>query len=92
MITKESTIQLRIDTKTKNQAKKTLNEIGLDLSSAIKLFLKNVVITESLPFEVRTRNGFTRAQEQEILKEAEWAMKYSKRYSSVKDLMKDLKK
>ena len=91
MTTKESTIQLRIDTKTKKRAQKTLDEIGLDLSSAIKLFLRNLVITESLPFELRTKNGFTLAQEQEINKEADWAVKHSKRYSSVKELMKDLK-
>jgi DNA-damage-inducible protein J len=90
MNTKDSTIQLRIDTKTKKQAQKTLDEIGLDFSSAIKLFLKNVIITESLPFEVRTKNGFTRAQEKKIIKETELALKNGKRYSSSKDLHKDL--
>jgi len=87
---KESTIQLRIDTKTKNQAKKTLDEIGLDLSSAIKLFLRNIIITESFPFEIRTKNGFTHAQEREMLKEAEEVIKHGKRYNSAEELTADL--
>lgn len=90
MKTKDSTIQLRIDAKTKKQAQKTLEEIGLDFSSAIKLFLKNVIITESLPFEIRTKNGFTRAKEAEMIKETEWAVKHGKRFNSVEELMKDL--
>lgn len=53
----DTTIQLRVDKKTKKEAKKTLDEIGLDFSSAIKLFLKSVIATESIPFEIRTKNG-----------------------------------
>jgi hypothetical protein len=50
----------------------------------------NVVIAQALPFEIRTENGFTVAQEKEILKEVEHAIKYSKRYSSIEELHKDL--
>ena len=85
-----ATIQLRIDSKTKKQAQKTLDDIGLDFSSAIKLFLKSVIATESIPFEIRTKNGFTLKQEQEIIKETDWAVKHGKRYSSAKELHKDL--
>jgi len=90
MKTGNSTIQLRIDNETKQKAQKTLEEIGLDFSSAIKLFLTNVIITQSIPFDIRTKNGFTHAQEKEMIKEARWAVKHAKRYSSVKELMKDL--
>lgn len=90
MKTNNTTIQLRLDKETKRKAQKTLEEIGLDFSSAIKLFLKNVIITQSIPFEIRTVNGFTIAQEKEMLKEAEHALKYGKRYSSIKELHKDL--
>ena len=39
----QDTIQIRIDSKTKNAAKKTLEGVGLDMSSAVKLFLTNVI-------------------------------------------------
>lgn len=90
MNTNDTTIQLRVDRKTKQQAKKTLDEIGLDFSSAIKLFLKSVITTESIPFDIRTKNGFTLKQEQEILKETEGVLKNGKRYSNAKELHKDL--
>jgi len=90
MKTNDTTIQLRIDNKTKKEAQKTLNEMGLDISSAIKLFLKNVVITKKIPFEVRTVNGFTPEYEAELLREEADALKNGKRFSSVEELMKDL--
>jgi DNA-damage-inducible protein J len=92
MKTSDTTIQLRVDKKTKKDAQKTLEQMGLDFSSAIKLFLKNVIITQSIPFEIRTENGFTPAQEKEMLEEAEYALKYGKRYSSIEELHEDLLK
>lgn len=90
MKTNDTTIQLRLDKRTKNKAKKALDEMGLDFSSAIKLFLNNVITTESIPFEIRTKNGFTKAQEQEIIRESKQALKHSKKYSSAEELHKDL--
>ena len=90
MKTAESTIQVRIDNKTKNASRKVLKELGLDMSSAVKMFLKNVVITQSIPFEVRTANGFTIAQEQEMIRETEEAKKSGKSYSDLDELFADL--
>lgn len=47
-----SHIQIRIDKKEKEEARRVLEELGLDMSSAIKLFLKQVVIQKGLPFDV----------------------------------------
>jgi DNA-damage-inducible protein J len=88
----QSHIQIRIDEKTKKQAKKTLEELGLDVSSAVKLFLRNVIITESIPFDIKTKNGFTRQQETQMLKEADEALKKGKRYRSYKKMLKDIAK
>ena len=85
-----TTIQIRIDSKTKKEAKKLFESFGLDISSATKMFIKQSLNTKSIPFEVRTENGFTRAQEEEILKEVEWAKKHGKRFQSVEAMMKSL--
>ena len=63
------TINVRTDAKLKRDAAKVLNEMGLDLSRAIKMFLHQVVITESVPFPVRTVNGFTIEEEMRLKKE-----------------------
>lgn len=68
-----STIQIRIDPKTKKEAQKVLNKVGLDMSSAIKVYLTQVVITQGVPFPLLTENGLTLQQEKEILKASEEA-------------------
>lgn len=85
-----TTLQLRIDAATKAKAQKVLEKIGLDLSSGIKLFLNQVIITNSLNFTPRTVNGFTPHREKEILKEAAWAKKHGKRYYSSKEMLDDI--
>jgi len=70
----ESKLNVRLDKETKEKAQKTLNELGLDLSSGVKLFLKSVVATQSIPFEIRTKNGYTRDQEMRIVRETEEAL------------------
>ena len=62
------TIQIRIDEKTKHDARNILEKLGLDLSTAIKIFLKQVKVRKGLPFQVLTENGLTLAEEAQILK------------------------
>ena len=85
-----ATVQLRIDAATKSKAQKVLKELGLDLSSAVKLFLTQVVYSSSIPFRIRTENGFTPAQERRIIKETEWAKKYGKKFTSARAMIDDM--
>jgi DNA-damage-inducible protein J len=62
-----SNIQLRIDEETKRTLTKILDELGLDMSSAIKVYLKQIIATKGIPFPLVTRNGMTPEQEQDIL-------------------------
>lgn len=68
-----STIQVRIDEKTKKSAKKILDKLGLDFSSAIKIYMHQIVTTEGIPFKILTENGLTRDQELTLLKSIEEA-------------------
>jgi DNA-damage-inducible protein J len=86
----QETIQIRIDAKTKREARKTLEGLGLDMSSAVKLFLVNVINRQGIPLELLTENGFTLAQEQALITETEVAKKSAKRFATVDALMKDL--
>ena len=51
MTTQTATIQIKIDPKLKSDAIKLFDDIGLNLSDAIKLFLKQSINSSSLPFE-----------------------------------------
>ena len=68
-----STIQIRINEKEKKKAKKVFDDLGLDMSSAIKIFLKKVSEKKGLPFLMLTENGLTLEQEEEIIKAAKEA-------------------
>lgn len=85
-----TTLQIRIDADTKIKAQKVLEKLGLDLSSGIKLFLKQLIISSSLSFTPRTVNGYTLKREREILKEAKWTKKYGKRYPSARAMLDDI--
>ena len=45
-------IQIRVDEKLKQDANKVFEEIGIDMSTAIRMFLKRCVIGDYLPFSV----------------------------------------
>jgi DNA-damage-inducible protein J len=63
-----SNIQIRIDEKEKREVKKILEKIGLDMSSAIKLFLRQTKMRKGLPFLLLTENGLTLEEENAIIK------------------------
>ncbi|MDO4296866.1 MAG: type II toxin-antitoxin system RelB/DinJ family antitoxin [Lachnospiraceae bacterium] len=47
------TTSIRMDADTKKAASELLNDLGLDLSSAVNIFLKQVVLQGGLPFDVK---------------------------------------
>ncbi len=55
-------IQVRIDEKTKKAAVKVLDEMGLDLSRGISLYLEEVIRTESIPFTIQTKKAWKKSQ------------------------------
>ncbi len=84
-----STLSIRIEEKTKKEATKTLTALGLDMSSAVKMFLNQVVIEQGIPFKP-TRTP--REVREEYEKEAVWALKYGKRYSNATEMFEDIMK
>ena len=87
-----TTIQVRIDEKTKTKAHKVFKDLGLDMSSGVKMYLNRVIKDKGIPFIVRTENGYTPEQEQKIIQEFEYAKKHGKRYDSVEAAIKYLLK
>jgi DNA-damage-inducible protein J len=56
---KTTDVRSRIEPELKDRASSVLAECGLNLSDAIRLFLRQVVAQQGLPFEVRTPNAVT---------------------------------
>lgn len=53
-------ISLRIDDEVKRKAERTLDEIGLSMSTAINIFLKAVVRENRIPFELSADPFYSR--------------------------------
>lgn len=71
-----TTVNVRLDRKIKAEATKTLSGLGLDMSTAVKMFLYQVVSEQGIPF-VPTRNPATiRARWDAQVKEALKGPKY----------------
>lgn len=87
-----TTIQIRVDKKMKKEASKAFKDMGLDISSGVKLFLHQVVKSQTIPFPIRTANGFTVEQELQMIKETKEALKSGKSYTSIEELHDDLLK
>lgn len=78
---------MRVDSKMKKSADETFREMGLDMSSGVKLFLHQVVRSGSIPFIIRTENGFTPQQEREMIRETEIALKRGKKYRTAEEAL-----
>lgn len=86
-------INIRIDEELKKEAESIFNELGLNSTTAITLFYKQVVRTRSIPFELKldTPNEETIKAIEEIDEMEKHPEKY-KTYESVDELMEDLLK
>jgi DNA-damage-inducible protein J len=49
-----TTIQMRIDEKTKAEAAAIFDDMGIDITTAFRMFLKEVIREKALPFKPRT--------------------------------------
>ncbi len=82
-------IQVRIDSKTKEKAQKTLESLGMDISTAVRIMLKQVINTGNLPYEIRDKNGFTLKGSEELRHSIAEAEASDKKFKSGKDLIKN---
>jgi DNA-damage-inducible protein J len=88
-----TTLSIRLDQNLKRDSQKVFKKLGMDISSATKIFLTQVVNTESIPFKIRTVNGFTPEFELDILEELKDIKdnpQNYKKYKSGKELVSDI--
>jgi DNA-damage-inducible protein J len=81
-----TTLNIRIDEKTKSHAFKVLSKLGLDMSSAVKVFLSQVIIEGGLPFTPTSNPKTIRAKWD---KEVAIAMKSKKYFKTSKEALSD---
>jgi len=54
-----TTIQTRVDSKLKENAEKVIASMGLDMTTAIRMFLTQVIEQRKIPFEIKAPDNFS---------------------------------
>ena len=81
-------MNIRMDSEIKKQAEKLFSEFGLNMTSAINLFLRQAIREQSIPFEISlyVPNAETRKAIDDVKKRKN----LSRSFHTVEDLMEDL--
>ena len=86
-----ATINIRVDDDIKIKSGELFSELGIDLSAAVNMFLRQAIMQGGLPFEVKRRTP--NAETLEALKELETiknGTSHAKRYSDLEQMFKEL--
>ena len=84
-------MSIRMDTELKKQAEAMLSDMGLNMTTAMNMFLRQVVRQGRIPFEIAT--DIPNAETVAAIKEMDDMLSGkipAKRYSSTKELFEDL--
>lgn len=86
---KTDTLNIRIEPKLKEQVEITLNDLGMNIAEAVTIFLKQVVLTDSIPFIIKKPKYNENLIE--ALKEAKDIVENPEKYKSYDNLTEILK-
>ncbi|ASA98436.1 TPA: type II toxin-antitoxin system RelB/DinJ family antitoxin [Streptococcus agalactiae] len=62
-----STVAVRVDDQLKDDATELFQSLGLDMSTAVKMFLIQSVKTQSIPFEIKNKSSVSDEEFQNLV-------------------------
>ena len=77
---KTDTLNIRIEPELKREVEATLNDLGMNIADAVTIFLKQVVMTDSIPFIIR-KPKFNK-ETLEAIEETNEIMKHPENYKT----------
>ena len=84
----KTSMSIRLDSEVKEQAQQVFNNLGMDMTTAINIFLRQAIQYQGLPFDVRLDENRKLLQ---VLTDLDQNRKMSQSFESVSDLMEDLR-
>ncbi len=81
-------ISIRLDSEVKEQAQQVFSNLGMDMTTAINIFLRQTIQYQGLPFDVRLDENRKLLQ---ALTDLDQNRNMSQSFESVSDLMEDLR-
>ena len=85
-----ATINVNVDEKIKEQAKETFDFLGTNFTNVINMLLRQIILTESIPFEIKVPK--LNAETIKAIEDAEKGIDLSKGYTNLDEMWKDLEK
>lgn len=79
-MSKTTSMNIRIEPKLKKQVEEILNDLGMNISDAVTIYFKQIVLTDSIPLQIK-RPKFNK-ETLEAIKEADEIMKHPENYKS----------
>ena len=84
----KTSMSIRLDSEVKEQAQQVFNNLGMDMTTAINIFLRQAIQYQGLPFDVRLDEN---RKLLEVLTDLDQNRNMSQSFKSVSDLMEDLR-
>ena len=84
----KTSMSIRLDSEVKEQAQQVFNNLGMDMTTAINIFLRQAIQYQGLPFDVRLEEN---RKLLEVLTDLDQNRNMSQSFESVSDLMEDLR-
>ena len=84
----KTSMSIRLDSEVKEQAQQVFNHLGMDMTTAVTIFLRQVLQYQGLPFDVRLDENRKLLQ---VLTDVDQHRNMSQSFESVSDLMEDLR-
>lgn len=81
-------LNVRVDENLKKTADALLNELGMNMSTAINIYLKQIVREKGIPFEIKLNNP--NAETLQAFQDIKEGKNLSRPFNSVAELMEDL--
>ncbi|MCI9247183.1 MAG: type II toxin-antitoxin system RelB/DinJ family antitoxin [Clostridia bacterium] len=83
-------INIRVEPKLKKEVEETLNDLGMNITDAVTIFFKQIIMTESIPFMIRKPR--LNAETIKAIEDAEKGINLSKGYTDLDEMWEDLEK
>ena len=84
----KTSMSIRLDSEVKEQAQQVFNSLGMDMTTAINIFLRQAIQYQGLPFDVRLDES---RKLMEVLADLDQNRNMSQSFVSVSDLLEDLR-
>ena len=84
----KTSMSIRLDSEVKEQAQQVFSNLGMDMTTAINIFLRQAIQYQGLPFDVRLDEN---RRLLEVLTNLDQNRNMSQSFESVSDLMEDLR-